>query len=237
MSMRIDKFLSHAGLGSRSVVRKLIKNKKVFCNDILITKDDFKVNTDLDVIKMSGEVISYVKFVYIMLHKPAGYITANKDNMHKVTKSLIPEYDHFDTSAVGRLDIDTEGLLLITNDGALSHNLLSPKKHVDKTYYVEFSGPFMSSYMSLFEKGITLDDGYITMPSTLILLSEQSANLTIQEGKFHQVKRMFAALEMTVTYLKRIKFGPLLLEDDLPIGTYRLLHENEIKLLKSHKEV
>lgn len=235
--MRIDKYLAHCGYGSRTEVKKIIKQKQVYCNDILITKDDLKINPEIDEIIVFGETSTYQKYVYIMLHKPAGYISSNYDTTHKVTKELIKEYDHYQTFPVGRLDLDTEGLLLLSNDGKLAHDLLSPRKHVDKTYYVEFDGIYEPTYTALFQTGVSLDDGYQCMPARIELLGDNKANLTIQEGKYHQVKRMFEALNMKVTYLKRITFGPLVLDPNLKKGQYRPLHEAEIIALRNHKEV
>lgn len=234
--MRIDKYLAHCGYGSRTEVKKIIKNKLVFCNEVLVTKDDLKINPEIDEIIVEGERSSYQQYVYIMLNKPAGYISSNYDPIHKVTKELIKEFDYFQTFPVGRLDLDTEGLLLLSNDGKLAHDLLSPRKHVDKMYYVEFSGTYREIYTSLFESGITLEDGYLTMPAKIELLADNKANLTIQEGKYHQVKRMFEALDMKVTYLKRMTFGPLRLDPNLKKGSYRLLSDDEVLLLKNHKE-
>ncbi len=230
--MRLDKYLSHAGYGTRTQVKALIKKGLVSVNEIVIYKDDKKIDETLDEIIVDGEKSDYQKFIYIMLHKPDGVISSNYDPYHKTTKDLIPLYDHYKTFPVGRLDIDTEGLLILTNDGLLAHQLLSPKYHVDKTYYVEFSGDFKQIYFELFKTGITIDDGYLCMPSKIELIDTNKAYLTIKEGKFHQVKRMFLALDMTVTYLRRVTFGPIKLDESLKKGSHRLLTESEINLLK-----
>jgi len=226
--MRLDKYLSHAGYGTRTQVKDIIKKGLVTVNEVVITKDDKKIDETLDDIIVDGQKSDYQKFIYIMLHKPAGVISSNYDPHHKTTKDLIPFYDHYKTFPVGRL----EGLLILTNDGLLAHQLLSPRYHVDKTYYVEFTGDFKQIYFSLFETGITIDDGYLCMPSKIELIDQQKAYLTIKEGKFHQVKRMFQALDMTVTYLKRVTFGPIKLDETLDKGMNRLLTETEINLLK-----
>lgn len=230
--MRLDKYLSHAGYGTRSEVKALIKQGLVSVNDVVIYKDDKKIDEANDEIIIDGTKSDYQKFVYIMLNKPNGYISSNFDHYHKTTKDLIKDFDHFKTFPVGRLDIDTEGLLILSNDGLLAHQLLSPKYHVDKTYYVEFRGDFKEIYYTLFETGITIDDGYTCMPSKIVLTGEKQAHLTIKEGKFHQVKRMFLALDMEVTYLKRVTFGPITLDETLEKGTYRLLSDLEIEALR-----
>lgn len=230
--MRLDKYLAHAGYGTRSEVKKIISKGLVEVNGVVIQKDDQKINEELDEIIVAGEVSNYTKHVYLMLHKPSGVISSNYDPNHKTTKDLIKGYEHYQTFPVGRLDLDTEGLLIITNDGLLAHQLLSPRYHVDKTYYVEFSGEYKSIYTPLFETGITLEDGYLCMPSKIELLDSNKALLTIKEGKYHQVKRMFMVLDMTVTYLKRVSFGPLSLDENLKKGTFRSLSEIEIEALK-----
>ena len=230
--MRLDKYLAHAGFGTRSEVKKIISKGLVEVNGVVIQKDDQKIDEKNDEIIVAGEVSTYTKHVYLMLHKPAGVISSNYDPVHKTTKDLIHGYDHVQTFPVGRLDLDTEGLLIITNDGLLAHQLLSPRYHVDKTYYVEFSGEYKAIYTQLFETGVTLEDGYLCMPSKIELLSDNSALLTIKEGKYHQVKRMFMVLDMTVTYLKRVSFGPIKLDENLKKGTFRTLTEDEITALK-----
>jgi 16S rRNA pseudouridine516 synthase len=166
-----------------------------------------------------------------MLNKPQGVVSATFDPHKETVIDLVNEYASYKIFPVGRLDIDTTGLLLITNDGILCHKMLSPKSHVDKKYYVEFSGEFKEEYYEKFEKGITLDDGYLTLPANIKLVGEQKAIVTIHEGKFHQVKRMFLALNMEVTYLRRITFGPLSIDENLKEGEYRLLSEEEIDVL------
>lgn len=232
MILRLDKMLAHCGYGSRKDVKQLIRKGEVLVNGEIIKNDDFKVDSDKDDVIVFDESVNYKELVYIMLHKPAGVVSATYDNYKQTVIDLVSEYSKQKVFPVGRLDIDTEGLLLISNDGMLCHKLLAPKNHVDKTYYVEFSGEFKNEYIEKFKKGIILEDGYVTMPSDIELLSENSANLTIHEGKFHQVKRMFIALGMEVTYLKRISFGSLKLDNSLKKGEYRLLSDEEINLLK-----
>ncbi|MDY0210742.1 MAG: pseudouridine synthase [Acholeplasma sp.] len=231
--MRLDKYLSHAGYGTRTEVKEIIRKKLVKVNGEIVIKDDKKINESVDEIIVNGQASDYQKYVYLMLYKPAGVISSNFDPFHKTTKSLLIGYEHYKTFPVGRLDLDTEGLLIVTNDGLLAHQLLSPRYHVDKTYFVEFEGDYKAIYTSLFETGITLEDGYVTMPAKIELLDTNKANLTIKEGKFHQVKRMFQALDMKVSYLKRISFGPIHLDKTLNKGSFRVLTETEIEALKA----
>lgn len=232
MILRLDKMLAHCGYGTRKEVKQLIRKKNVLVNGNVITNDDFKVDSDIDEIIVFDEILSYSSLVYIMLNKPSGVVSATFDFHKKTVIDLVDNYANQKVFPVGRLDIDTEGLLLITNDGQLCHQLLSPKYHVDKTYYVEFKGSFIDKYYDDFKNGIILDDGYKTLPAKIELLSNNKANVTIHEGKFHQVKRMFLALNMEVTYLKRIKFKNLVLDGNLKLGEYRLLTLQEIEDLK-----
>ena len=232
MILRLDKMLAHLGYGSRKDVKRIIRKGEVLVNGEVCKDDDFKVDSDIDEVVVFDESVSYSEFVYIMLNKPSGVVSATFDNFKQTVIDLVSEYEKQKIFAVGRLDIDTEGLLLITNDGMLCHNLLAPKSHVDKKYYVEFSGQFKQEYYEAFEKGITLDDGYVTLPGQIKLIDSNKAEVIIHEGKFHQVKRMFLALNMEVTYLKRITFGSLVLDESLKLGEYRLLTEKEIEDLK-----
>ncbi|MGL4948923.1 MAG: pseudouridine synthase [Anaeroplasmataceae bacterium] len=229
--MRLDKLLSHSNYGSRKQVKELIRKGYVLVNGEVVTNDDYKINELEDEVIVDGSNIEYESLRYIMLNKPSGVVSATYDNVHETVIDLMPEYKKQSIFPVGRLDIDTEGLLLITNDGKLAYNLLSPKKHVDKKYYVEFSGEFKTSYIDRFDKGIELEDGYVTLPSKVELISNNTCYITIHEGKFHQVKRMFIALDMNVEYLKRVSFGSLVLDDKLDLGEFRFLTEEELKLL------
>ena len=232
MVLRLDKMLAHLGYGSRKDVKKIIRKGEVIVNGVVVRNDDFKVDSDVDEVIVFDESVSYSEFVYIMLNKPSGVVSATYDNFKQTVIDLVSEYEKQKIFPVGRLDIDTEGLLLITNDGMLCHELLSPSKHVDKTYYVEFSGEFKEEYYDAFKNGITLEDGYVTLPGEIKLVGENKAHVTIHEGKFHQVKRMFLALNMEVTYLKRISFGSLTLDESLKLGEYRLLTQKEVEELK-----
>ena len=233
--MRLDKMLSHCGYGSRKDVKEYIRKGQVLVNGEIIFDDDFKINEEFDEVIVFNENVTYHKNIYLMLNKPKGVVSATFDNKEKTVLDLIDEYKSYNIFPVGRLDIDTTGLLLLTNDGALSHNLLSPKHHVSKKYYVEFKGEFKESYYNLFLSGIILDDGYKTLPSEISIISTNEAFLTIYEGKFHQVKRMFKSLNMEVVNLKRISFGPLVLDNNLQEGKYRLLNENEVTMLKNNE--
>lgn len=229
--MRLDKFLKDTGFGSRKEVKVLIKQKRVSVNDIVISNEGISVDEITDIIKVDNTQVIYIKFVYIMLNKPQGVVSATIDNVHSTVIDLINDYKYLDLFPVGRLDIDTEGLLLITNDGTLSHNLLSPKKHVDKTYYLETNEVLTSDDINQIESGVLIDNE-LTLPAKLEIVNDNKYLLTIHEGKFHQVKRMISSVGKKVTFLKRIKFGPLELDKDLPLGSYRLLTNEEIEELK-----
>ena len=229
--MRLDKFLKDTGFGSRKEVKVLIKQKRVSVNDIVISNEGISVDEITDIIKVDNTHVIYIKFVYIMLNKPQGVVSATIDNVHSTVIDLINDYKYLDLFPVGRLDIDTEGLLLITNDGALSHNLLSPKKHVDKTYYLETNEVLTSDDINQIESGVLIDNE-LTLPAKLEIVNDNKYLLTIHEGKFHQVKRMISSVGKKVTFLKRIKFGSLVLDKDLPLGSYRLLTNEEIENLK-----
>lgn len=231
---RLDKILSHLNYGSRKEVKEYIRKGYFMVNGETIYKDDFKVNPLDDEITFDGGVIEYNEFVYIMLNKPQDVISATYDPRYKTVIDLMPEYAKMSIFPVGRLDIDTEGLLIVTNDGALAHRLLSPKYHVWKKYYLKFDGEYKKEYDECFKEGITLDDGYKTLPARFELLSDNEAYIYIHEGKYHQVKRMLEALGMKVTYLKRVGFGDISLDEALKLGEYRPLTEEEIELLKSN---
>lgn len=230
--MRLDKMLSHTGYGSRKEAKELIRKGFVSVNGETILDDDFKVDEENDEVIIADNNISYDKFIYIMLNKPDGYVSATYDSHDPIVLDLIDGYEKRKLFPVGRLDKDTVGLLLITNDGDLAHRMLSPKKHVIKRYYLKFDGILTDKKISRFEEGITLEDGYLCMPASYEKLSENEGILSIKEGKYHQVKRMFEALDCTVTYLKRISFGPIELDKDLEEGKYRFLTEEELKRLK-----
>ncbi len=230
--MRLDKMLAHMNYGTRKEVKELIRKGFVLVNGEVITNDDYKVDEINDEVVIANEKVEFKDKVYIMLNKPDGYISATYDSKDPTVIDLISEYNYLNIFPVGRLDKDTHGLLLITNDGDLAHNLLSPKKHVDKKYYLKFDGNITEKGIKTFEEGIVLDDGYKTMPAKLIDLGNNEANVIIKEGKFHQVKIMMERIGCKVTYLKRVEFGSLLLDENLEEGQYRLLTEEELNNLR-----
>ncbi|MBC1586786.1 pseudouridine synthase [Listeria seeligeri] len=232
--MRLDKLLSHTGFGSRREVKPLLKSGSVVVNGVIQKDSKSQVNPEKDQITVHGNPVIYQEFVYFMLHKPQNVVSATEDNLSETVIDLLAQEDTLTNPfPVGRLDKDTEGLLIITNDGTLAHNLLSPKKHIDKTYYAKIEGDVTAADVEAFRTGITLDDGYICKPAHLEIMTPNEIKVTIQEGKFHQVKRMFAATGKTVTYLKRISMGKLMLDESLGLGEYRPLTEDELALLQN----
>ncbi|AEO07319.1 rRNA pseudouridine synthase [Listeria monocytogenes] len=232
--MRLDKLLSHTGFGSRKEVKPLLKSGAVVVNGTIQKDSKTQVNPDKDQITVHGTPVVYQEFVYFMLHKPQNVVSATEDNVSETVIDLLAQEDTLtDPFPVGRLDKDTEGLLIITNDGTLAHNLLSPKKHIDKTYYAKIDGDVTAADVEAFAAGIELDDGYTCKPASLEIITPNEINVTIQEGKFHQVKRMFAARGKTVSYLKRISMGNLQLDESLELGEYRPLTEAELAILQN----
>ena len=232
--MLLDKMLAHSGYGSRKEVKNFIRKGYVLVNGNVITDDDFKVDEINDEVVIADQSVSYTNNIYIMLNKPDGYVSATYDNYDPTVLDLILGYEKRNLFPVGRLDKDTVGLLLITNDGQLAHKLLSPKSHVDKVYYLKHTGIFKESYHKNFAEGIILDDGYKCMPAAFKVLSDGEGEITIKEGKFHQVKRMMQSLGMEVTYLRRIKFGPLDIDESLKEGEYRHLTQEEINIINNN---
>lgn len=237
--MRIDKVLSNLGYGSRKDVKKLLKDGAVKVNQVVVKDAKQHIDPENDVVTLNGEEIQYREFIYLMMNKPPGVISATEDNRDETVIDLLEIEDQvFEPFPVGRLDKDTEGLLLITNDGQLSHKLLSPKKHVPKTYFAVIEGEVTEADIEAFRKGVTLDDGYETKPGELIILKTgltSDIELTITEGKFHQVKRMFQAVDKRVIYLKRITMGPLPLDETLELGEYRELTDEELEMLMNYE--
>lgn len=246
-AVRLDKFLADSGAGTRSEAKKMIRKGLVQINGSAAKNPEQKVDPLGDVVVLNGKVFSAApEFVYYLLHKPAGYVSATEDVKEKTVLELVPQEKRRKLFPVGRLDKDTEGLLLITDDGALAHKLLSPKKHVDKTYYSLVEGRMTEEDGERFLQGVDIGEKNVTLPARLVILSvkekEESSGekvwqseilLTIHEGKFHQVKRMVEAVGKKVTYLKRISMGPLTLPEELKKGECRPLTEEEIKALKS----
>lgn len=233
---RIDKILSNLGYGSRSEIKKYCKQGSVVVNGSEVSNPGTQVDTENDEILFNGEEVIYREYIYLMMNKPAGYISATTDKYDPTVLDLIDlSYLAFEPFPVGRLDKDTEGLLVLTNDGKLSHRVLSPKKHVPKTYYAKIDGVVTEEDVEVFLEGVVLDDGYKTMPSQLNILKsddESEIELTIHEGKFHQVKRMFESVGKKVVYLKRLSMGNLKLDKSLELGEYRELTDEEVKLIE-----
>ncbi|MFZ7944954.1 MULTISPECIES: pseudouridine synthase [Bacillaceae] len=237
--MRIDKMLANLGYGSRKEVKQLLKSGAVKVDDVVVKDAKQHVDPANQTVTLNGEVIEYREFIYLMMNKPQGVLSATEDNSCETVIDLLEMEDQvYEPFPVGRLDKDTEGLLLITNDGQLAHRLLSPKKHVPKTYFAVIDREVTEADVAAFAKGVTLDDGYETKPGELKILKSgirSDIELTITEGKFHQVKRMFEAVGKRVVYLQRISMGPLPLDETLELGEYRELTEEEIELLKEYQ--
>ena len=234
--MRLDKLLSNSGKGSRKDIKQILKSGTVTVNGKVVTDGATQVDENKDTIIIGKDSVIYRKYIYLMLNKPQGYISAVYDKKLPVVTELVPDkYRHFEVFPVGRLDIDTEGLLVLTNDGDLCHRVLSPKYHVDKTYFVRCLSPLSAEDSAAFKDGITLDDGYRTMSAALCIDSANpnECTLTIQEGKFHQVKRMMEAVGNKVVYLKRLSMGRLRLDKNLALGGIRELTPDEVKMLET----
>ena len=235
--MRLDKYLSDMGAGTRSELKKDIRKGGAIIDGKVVKDPGFSVDASSHVV-FKGAVITYEEFAYYMLNKPAGIISASDDDKEPTVVDLISEPKRKDMFPVGRLDRDTEGLLLITNDGALSHRLLSPKHHVDKVYYARVSGILADSDIELFRDGLVLTDGLECLPADRKILSVSEdeyiseAEITVREGKFHQEKRMFSSVGAEVLYLKRLSMGPLTLDPDLGPGEYRRLTPDELAALE-----
>lgn len=238
--IRLDKFLSQMNIGTRSEVKNFIRKGKIMVNGVVCKNPDLKIDEDMDRVCYDGNEVVYEKYVYYVLNKPAGVVSATTDKKDKTVLDLIdsPKKDLF---PVGRLDKDTEGLLLITNDGQLAHELLSPKKHVEKTYLAHITGCLPDDAKDRFEAGLKVDEEFTAMPAKLEILDNNDNNqgsvtrvlITIQEGKFHQVKRMVKAVGCEVVYLKRLKMGPLYLDESLNAGEYMVLSKEMVNCLKN----
>ncbi len=230
--MRLDKFLANMGVGTRSEVKQLLKKGSVKVNQNIVKLPKLHVNPNSDEIMVNDEVVSYIDKVYIMLNKPKGYISATEDEVHPTIIDLIPEYAHLNIFPVGRLDKDTEGLLLVTNDGQFNHEVINPNKHVSKTYEVYSKHPITQFDIDKFKSGIELSDGKLK-PAILKKVDNYVSHVTIYEGKYHQVKRMFHSIENEVLELKRIKIAQLELDHNLDLGSYRLLTQIDFDNLKN----
>lgn len=234
MKLRLDKYLSEAGTGTRSEVKRAVRKGMVQVNGHMVQKPQYQVDTENDRVLFDGKPAVYVQYEYYMLNKPAGVISASTDSREPCVVDLITERRRKDLFPVGRLDRDTEGLLLITNDGGLAHRLLSPKKHVDKVYYVKVLGQVTQKDVEIFRQGVDIGEEKPALPAELhILVSGEvsEVKVTLREGKFHQVKRMFCAVGKEVLYLKRLQMGTLVLDETLKPGEYRTLNRNELDRL------
>lgn len=229
---RLDKLLAGTGKWSRREVKALVRQGLVRVDDRLAASAEDKLDPAAAIVTVAGETISLCRFTYVMLHKPAGVLTATEDRKQPTVLDLLPpELRRIGLAPVGRLDKDTEGLLLLTNDGELAHRLLSPRYHVDKRYLARVDGELSAADTEAFARGMTLGDGLECLPAGLELLPGHACIVTLREGKFHQVKRMLAARGAPVLYLKRLSMGPLTLDDSLAAGAYRLLRAEEISAL------
>lgn len=229
---RLDKLLAGTGKWSRREVKALVRQGLVRVDGRLAASAEDKLDPAAAIITVAGETISLCRFTYVMLHKPAGVLTATEDRKQPTVLDLLPpELRRIGLAPVGRLDKDTEGLLLLTNDGELAHRLLSPKYHVDKRYFARVDGELSAADAEAFARGMTLGDGLECLPAGLEVLPDRVCIVTLREGKFHQVKRMLAARGAPVLYLKRLSMGPLTLDDSLAAGAYRLLRAEEILAL------
>lgn len=229
--IRLDKFLCDMGAGTRSEVKALIKKGRVSVDGTCVSRPELKIDEEQATVCLDGQPLCWTGMVYYLLHKPTGVVTATRDAREKTVMDLLEGAPGKDLFPVGRLDKDTEGLLLITNDGNLSHRLLSPAKHVEKTYYVRTKEPVTPEMCRQLQQGVEIGDEKPTLPAKVQTLpgKENALYLTITEGRFHQVKRMLSAVDNEVVYLKRISMGPLVLEDSLLKGCWRALTETEKK--------
>lgn len=236
-TQRIDKILSNFGFGTRKEIKGLVKNGLVTVDGVKVKDPGEHVDPSVSRIEANGELLIYREFVYVMMNKPKGVISATHDNKLTTALDILPsKFQCFDLFPAGRLDIDTEGLLLLTNDGQLAHEILSPKKHVPKRYYADVFGIVTKEDIEAFQQGVILDDGYKTLPAKLIIIESGEVSkieLVIYEGKFHQVKRMFESVGKKVIYLKRIEMGKLRLDENLKPGECKELTKDQVELLKA----
>lgn len=233
--IRLDKYLSNLQFGSRSQIKIDIKKGAVKVNGVTAVNGDQKIDELHDQITYKDHLCSYEKFVYFMLNKPTDCVSATKDNVSETVMAILKEEARDDLFPVGRLDKDTEGLLLITNDGELAHALLSPKKHVAKTYYAALRTPLSGEDIAHLEEGVDIGEKNLTLPAKIKILEDTAIEITISEGKFHQIKRMLHAVDNEVLSLKRLAMGSLKLDETLKPGEFRRLSETEIMDLKENK--
>ena len=235
--MRLDKFLSVSAVASRTDAKRAISKGGVTVNGVVAKKSDMNIDENSDSVVYCGMPVVYKKYEYVLLNKPEGYVSATDDPKEKTVLDLLPaQLQKKGVFPCGRLDKNTLGLMLLTNNGELSHRILSPKNHVEKKYYFKARSSMSKSDAKRFEAGVTLDDGYVTKPAKIELFeSADEGIITLDEGKYHQIKRMLGALNNKIIYLERITFGPLHLDESLSRGEWRYLTEEEIALLKEHK--
>ena len=232
---RLDKIIAHMGRASRREVKELVRQGRIFVDGVAAMSPEQKIDPDTAQIVIDGEALSYEEKTYLLLHKPSGVVSATEDTREKTVLDLLPpSLRKRGLAPVGRLDKDTEGLLLLTDDGELNHRLTAPKYAVNKTYYAEVAGTLEQADAARFAAGIVLPD-FTCLPAVLEILTENTCLVTVREGKFHQVKRMLAACGKPVRYLKRLSMGPLCLDETLPVGAYRPLTPQELVALR--KEV
>ena len=235
--LRVDKLLANLSYGSRKEIKKLISQKRVRIDEVLVLKPEEKFDTEKNKLYLDGIHINYEEFEYYMLNKPKGYISATEDNIHKTVMELIPSKLK-GLAPVGRLDIDTEGFLLVSNDGKLAHRLISPSNNVPKEYYADIEGILPEDVQKIFAEGMPLEKDFTTKPAKLNIISNDAntakISLIIYEGKFHQVKRMFEYVNCKVTYLKRTSFAGLTLDENLKLGSVRKLTKEELDVLKTY---
>lgn len=232
--IRIDKYLCDMSIGSRSEIKEYIRKKLITVDGVVVTDHGMKISED-SAVTFKGEPLQYKQFRYYMLNKPQGVVSATKDNIDTTVMDLLKGVNTRDMFPVGRLDKDTEGLLIITNDGELSHRLLSPRSHVDKCYLVQLMHSITADDIKSLSKGVDIGDDTLTLPAKVEAIAADRIYLTITEGRYHQVKRMLEAVGNKVVFLKRVSFGPLELDSDLAPGQYRELDDSEIIMLNLHK--
>lgn len=235
--MRIDKFLSNMGIASRTESSKAARQGGILVNGVAVKKADVHIDPDKDEIIFCGHKIEYRKYTYILMNKPDGVVSATEDGRDKTVIDLLPEeLQKLNLFPCGRLDKHTLGLVMLTDNGDLAHRLLSPKHHVKKKYFFESKFPLTDDEIKYLEAGATLEDGYVTKPSVIELgADKKSGYITLVEGKYHQIKRMLEAVNNKITYLERVTFGPLVLDESLARGEWRFLTKNEIEQLETYK--
>lgn len=237
--VRLDKFLANSGVGSRSQVKNYIKFRRVWVDGSPVLNSDFKIDPKKNVVTFDKRVVSFEKFCYLMLNKPKNVVCSTCDPCSKTVIDLLPsDYSHFNLFPVGRLDKDTVGLVILSNDGSFAHNTLSPKKHIKKSYLAHINGEISDFHICQFKKGVTIDGGYTCLPANLEILYSSTnfskVKVTINEGKFHQIKRMFNVFDKKVIFLQRLSFGDIFLDTSLAEGDFRHLNDLEMSSIKKY---